>query len=272
MGDWREELPETIRANPTLADVKAADAKEALATVAQRLIDTKALVGRSVRVPSKDSSPEARKEFFDDVRSKVPDLLYAPPDKELEAEVAGELWKRLGKPEKADEYQLAGIELEPGIQVDEGKARQLAAKLGMTKAQFKTLVKDVLGQEQLQQLVATKAEVSQLKAEWGAAYEERTVQAKAAALKMGVPEAALASLTPGELRVWANVAKSFAGQPTLGTQGPGGGGKPDPAEARAKVAELITRMSSGDWRPHINPAGHALGQKQLVELMELIPE
>jgi hypothetical protein len=79
-----------------------------------------------------------------------------------------------------------------------------------------------------------------LRQEWGVEYPEKVKAAKAAAKAMGVPEAALESMPPNQVKVWAATAARVTGPGNeMGRQGGnGGGGRMTPDEARAQLTAL----------------------------------
>ena len=92
--DWRSALPDDLRNDPTLKDVPD------VTTLAKRLIDTKSLVGKSIRPPGDGASAEAKKEFVDRLLQIEPALVYAPDG---DKDALDRMWKKLGKPGKPEE-------------------------------------------------------------------------------------------------------------------------------------------------------------------------
>lgn len=99
-------LPENLRSNPSLKDVKDA------ATLAQRFIDTKSMVGNSIAMPPKDAPPEIQKEWYESNRAKLAErnLIKVAPE----------------SPDKYD-YKWEGVEITPEL---DGSLRQLAHSRG----------------------------------------------------------------------------------------------------------------------------------------------
>lgn len=245
--DWRAALPEDLRAAPALKDVTD------VAGLAKNYVETKALVGSSIRPPGPDATPEARKEFIEKLTKTAPELVYMPSDEKVRGEVEEGIWRQLGKPADANEYKLEGLELEQGVKLDEKQLREAAKAFGFTKKQFQTFVK-AAATEQVQAQKVMKEADGALRTEWGNAYEERVLQAKSAAMKLGVPEAELARMPPALLKVFANAAKAIGGEGRqVGDQGQGGSGRLPPTEAQLRMAEL--RKDPEYWNG--NPAKRA---------------
>src|SRR5210317_1139444 len=96
-GNWRESLPEDLRENKTLADVKD------VGSLAQQFIDSQQMIGQSIRIPGPDAGEEAWKNFHSKLTDKVPTLIPTPdPDNE---EVMSALYNRMGRPEDPEGYR-----------------------------------------------------------------------------------------------------------------------------------------------------------------------
>lgn len=110
-------LPENLRSNPSLKDVKDA------ATLAQRFIDTKSMVGNSIAMPPKDAPEDVQKEWYESNRAKLAERNLI--------KVA---------PESPDKYEYKwGDGLEVPEELDNG-LRQLAHSRGWDNADMTALV------------------------------------------------------------------------------------------------------------------------------------
>lgn len=256
-------LPEDLRSHPSLKDFKDPVA------LAKSYIDTKALVGASLRPPGPDATPEARTEFVTKLREKVPELVLIPDGDDEPAKLARETaLQRLGKPKEAKEYAPAtGVELpEDAVEA----LRKEAFEEGLTKAQFQARAKRVAdalataGQ-------AKKESVGALKRELGAAFDERTADAAAVAAKLGFPANIVAALKEGSVDVgtfkaFAAVAKGFGEARNVAEQPGGGtGGKLTPAEAAAQRDEIMARPEY--FRP--NPAQLGIHRSLVAKVQAL---
>ena len=264
-GDWRSSLPEAIRGDASLQGFKDP------AALAQSYLETKKLVGASLRPPGPDAAPEAHKEFAEKLSKSVRGrLLYLPEDEKARAAVEGEVWGVLGRPAKPEEYGFEDVQLEPGVELDQAALRGYAAKLGLTKAQAKELFATVAG-ERAAALRALKDNQAALKKELGAAYDERLGAAAAAAGKVGASEAMVKALREGsapleQVKVWIGVAKAIGGEQShVAGQGAGGTGKLTPDEALGRAAEI--RQRAEYWDRSKNPALHDELKRKHVELM-----
>lgn len=254
--DWKTALPEAIRGDPSLASFKDVGA------LAQSFIETKSLVGKSIRPPGPDAAPHAKKEFVDRLLQIEPALLYAPDG---DPDAVNRMWKRLGKPEKPEEYEIPEVAKEAGL--NDADLRALAVTGGMTKPQFKALV-EVMAAANLEQRRLAALERLALEQEWGEAKEERTLAAQAAAMKMGLTEADLKALTPKQLKAFANVAKAVGvnkGEFRRADES-SAGDKLDPAEALRQMDEI--RANPDFFDAHRNPGVHRTLVAKMSKLAE----
>ncbi len=70
--DWRMSLPPELRENPTIKDTPSVE------TLAKRLVDTKSMLGNSIRVPGPDASEEDRQKFLNTLLEKDVGLMQRP--------------------------------------------------------------------------------------------------------------------------------------------------------------------------------------------------
>lgn len=239
---FRATLPEELRADPSLADIKD------LPSLAKAFRDTKALVGSSIRVPGPDASPEAKAAFRDRLKKDAPDLVELPSDPEKRKTARKDILEQLGWPkDPAKEFTLAGITLEPGVKLDENELRTIAVELGLDKDGFAKLAgKSAAAQAAV--IKSAQAEQSVLKGEWGGAYEERKLLALAAAEKTNAPQSLKDAIKNGTADAatmrWAyGLAQSVGASPReLGDQGGGARGTGlTPAEALSQLSEIEGR-------------------------------
>jgi hypothetical protein len=256
--DWRTTLPEALRAEASLASFKD------VGSLAQSYVETKKLVGASIRPPGPDASPEVRKEFIDKLQKAAPELIYAP--EKADEPVLNALWKRLGKPEKPEEYAL---DEETAKSVNAEELRALAAKTGLTKGQFAELAKT---------MAAANTEASKkhreaheaLDKEWGAAKDDRLKAAAAVAHKLGMSEAAVKGIlertAPAEqLKFLHSVAQAVGTDPKeLNRQRDGGAVAMTPGDARAALNEIMANRSHAYW--NAGDLRHGDAVKRVLEL------
>jgi hypothetical protein len=261
--DWRESLPDELKTDPALKDFKD------VASVAKSLVETKKLVGGSIRPPGPDAGPEARKEFVAKLREKMPELLMVPADPAERATFEDDLWRTLGRPEKPEDYSLEGVTLEEGVKLDEVKLRELGKSLKLTKAQLREAA-NLEATGQAAQLKATKEARAQLRSEFGDEYQAALNHAATVAEKKGFAEDAVALraglVSAARAKAWVAEAKRVTGPGNpVGQQGQGA--PPDTtAELLARRAEMMARTE------YFNPAKGREVHLSLVEKVRVINE
>ncbi len=241
--DWRAALPEEMRGAAFLKDVPD------LPTLVKNYGEAQAYRGQSIRIPGPEAAPEARKEFVEKLTAKVPDLVLVADGDDEAAKVAREaVWRRLGRPKEAKEYEAPkGVEL-PEATLSE--LRAAAAEEGLTKAQFQARAQRVASALAESDRSAA-AERAALKKELGEAYEERVAAAAEAARKLGADEDEVKAIRAGQapaayVRRMLAASKALGEPREVGNQGGnGGGGKLTPVEAQARLAEI--RANPAYW-------------------------
>lgn len=233
-----------LMANPALADFKSING------LAQAFIDTKAMQGQSIRIPSKEAGADDMKTFHASLLEKVPGLMPKPDltnDDTMNA-----LMISIGRPEKEDGYEIPTIE---GVTItDEQSAalRKNALESGLTKKQFDkwlsiTFAADVKSTTARKEVV--QQELQGLRNEWGTAFDSKFAQAvKIAEATNAPPEVikALKEQTAGVATIkWFDGLVGALGSEDfqLATLPPGGGGITS-LEARERAGELRTKIGS----------------------------
>jgi hypothetical protein len=242
------------------------------ASLAKSYIETKALVGASLRVPGPDATPEQKKAFIMGLHEKVPQVTFIPETPEERAVVEPLLWNALGRPAKATEYSADGVDM-AGVPLDLKVAQEAALKHGLTKAQFVERLKEAV-QNHLEHQQALKKNQDALKQEWGAAYEERVAAIVGTALKLENPIEEVESirqgrLSPAQMKVWWKVTQALGGTGrAVGDQTTAPAkGTPAPGEAKALIEEAMSDPSYRDGTT--NPAKHERTMARIKELMPL---
>jgi hypothetical protein len=190
--DWKAKLPEAVKASSLLQGI---DSEEKFW---KRVQDQHSYAGNSIRIPSDDADEAARAEFRSKLMNKVPSLMEVPGDDDDEG-YAGAL-KKLGRPEKIDEYVPPKTE---GYELNEAELdhlRGLASAADMTKRQFKNLVKrfveDASG-SRTEYENARAQDTELLKKEWGVVAEDRMKEVLDFAKRSGAPEHLVRAIEAG---------------------------------------------------------------------------
>lgn len=243
---WNEESEgaSDLINNPALADFKD------LNSLAKAFVDTKAMVGQSIRIPSADAGDEDKQKFYETLREKVPALI-PKPDVTDEAAMSA-LMSSLGKPNEAGEYEFPEIE---GLKLPEERSKFLqeaALKSNLTKKQFKQLSEIMLSAD-VQSITAQQDKQQQdlkgLMTEWGAAFDSKYDSVIKVAEKSGMPESMVTQLrekTAGIDTVkWLDGLVKAVGSEDfqIHTQ-PRGNGGITPSEARERASELRNKAQS----------------------------
>lgn len=260
---WKDALPAELKDAPSLKDINDVPA------LAKSFVETKSMLGNSLRIPSAEAGAEARKEFLAKMQEKVPELVLVPSDPEKLAEVEEQLWTKLGKPKEAKEYEppkVEDVEFKPEeIEV----LRTIASKRGYTKKQFGQLVKDVAAEKQAQAKSLYEQRAA-LKKEFGFAFEEKLAAFTAVAEKTGAPPNLLAAIKQGTIDTttakWLDgLVKSLGGEGgEVRQQGDGGSGKLTPDEAKLQIQEIL---KNPDYLRKRNPETHEALKAKLAKLM-----
>ena len=233
-----------LLANPALADFKDVNG------LAKAFIDTKAMQGQSIRIPSKEASTEDMTTFHTSLREKVPGLMPAPDLTNDEAMNA--LMVSIGRPEKEDGYTIPTVE---GVELSDEAAtalRKNALESGLTVKQFEKWLTTVFTAD-IASTTAKKETVQQelqgLRNEWGTAFDSKFAQAVKIAEATGAPPEVVKALkeqTAGVATIkWFDGLVGALGSEDfqLATLPPGSGGI-TPAEARERASEIRTKISS----------------------------
>jgi hypothetical protein len=260
---WRDTLPEGIRNDPSITSFKDVGA------LTQSFIETKKLVGNSVRPPGPDATPEARTEFIGKMKEKLgADFVYFPTDAKARAEAEAAVFAALGRPGKPEEYVVPDDLVKLGVVPED--IRAIAQKTGMTKGQFAELTK-AMGEMQTAAQSKFKDDHAALEKEWGAAKSDRFQAAAAVAEKLGLAADAKAiaegRASAAQVKLMFQVAQAVGTNPKeQGRQTEGGSSKMTPTEARAQIGEMMANRAHAYWNASDPRHGEAV--KRMIELQQ----
>ena len=190
-GSWRDTLPDTIRDNPSLVDTKT------VGDLAQRFLDTKQMVGNSLRMPTDDAGVDSVKAFTDKILANEKLGLMRRPDPTSD-EAMGAVYDSLGRPDDAEGY--AAVE---GADLNTFKGlSEVAHKLGLSKKQFEDLATAQVAMHQ-EQAAGFKAEqdaaTQEVRAEWGLAFDEKVGRATTMLELTKAPQALIDAMAKGDV-------------------------------------------------------------------------
>jgi len=237
--DWRSALPEDIRGEKSLSTFKD------IGGLAKSYVESQKLIGGSVRIPGSDAKPEEVSAFH----------------------------RKLGVPEAPDKY-----ELKTGPWIDEPALqgfRQAAHKLGVPPAAAQGLLdwygsvwearQGNIGEE-------TKRVESQLKQEWGAAYEKHIALAQRTVREMGgeelltfLDDSGLGN-NPALIKMLARVGSILAEDGAI----PGEvDGIISPEAARQKIAQIMADANHPYHQKFAGKPGHEDAVAEVTKLFQL---
>jgi len=268
--DWKETLPEDIRTWEEVQNAKTPD------DFYKWVKDARSYIGQSIRIPSEEAGKEDWKAFHSKLREKVPTLMPAP-DPENEESVK-ELYRRLGMPEKPDEYEIPeikGLDGEPIKNLDMSQAemfREVAHKTGLTKKQYKEIVEAITKQNLQvaeQQKKFLEEERQKVEKEWGAATEQNFQIVDNFLKKADAPDsikkALEQKLLPAETVAWLhNLATKTMGSKSEFLQDKSNEGVLTPTEAKLKISEILNNKEHPYWKKE--DPGHEAARKLMREL------
>ena len=177
--NWRDGLSEEYRDNPSLRDFADING------LAKAHIDTKAMVGKMVRIPGEDASQADVQAFRDKLLRE--DLGVIPQPDLTDPEQAAAYYQKMGRPQEAEGYT------KPEGMDDQRYAdlSKLAFEAGISDKQFAQVATSMVAQanEANKAIVdAREAGVNSLKTEWGEAFPEKYARAQRLAEATKAPQ------------------------------------------------------------------------------------
>lgn len=187
------------------------------------------------------------------IGARPEDVIRLPTNPD-DADAWAQVHARLGRPETPDKYEFQRPELPKGLTVDEkleGGFKELAHKLGLNARQAADLygwynqqtVERFTGADAARTQAATAARDA-LKAEWGAAFDQKLEDGEAALKHYGGDEFAAYLMETGLkddprlVRMLANMGGRLREDGIIGKGTQGGAGPLSPAEARQQINGL----------------------------------
>lgn len=264
-------LSEDLRGETGLQDFKDANG------LAKSYVNLQKMMGNSIRIPTEDSSAEAKQEFYNSL-ANVPGIVRMP--EEGDADSSDQFYSKLGRPESKDGYTVEISEelmnnlpesMQTGVQTKIDSFLETAHRAGLTNNQTKAILsQEIEGlQMQHQQLEQSKQDAeASLREVWGHDYNNRLASAKAAAHTYAekYPEAMQeimsgpAGNNPALLSILADYGRNMQESGTLSTQSNIQFGMSS-VEAQDKIQEIMDNKSHAYFNQH-DP-----GHKAAVEKM-----
>lgn len=272
MNNWRDELPENLRTEASLANF------EDIGQLAQSFIESKKYQGQSIRVPSADDGEDVMKAFNDSLIEKAPSLMYKPNfDDEAQSK---EFYRTLGLPESADGYAMPSLKIPDGVVLSETKQaafKGLAHKYGLSPHQFKGMMAEMMeGDIGIVQANSEKAKgnVDTLKQRWGAAHGDNMKLVNMALEATKAPDDVVKSVADGTASP-ETVAWLYDVGTRLGSEGNEfGEGMEEhmrnkrgmsPEEAKEAIAAINGNKEHAYWASDANP-DHKAAVEKMIQL------
>jgi len=265
--NWRDGLPDEIKASPALANF------EDISQVAKAFVDMKSYQGNSISIPGEDAGDEQRQQFVEKLIEKAPNVMLRP---DLDnPEQSRDFYRTMGMPDKSDGYGVPEIkDLPEGVNQDSERLdffREIAHKAGLTKGQFDKIMSEVITQDistATSTLESQKAEMESLKQEWGAATDDRLGQALGLMEKTKAPDHLIEAMKnnqlPADIIKWAHSLAVSIGQEgtNLGNSDLSNNGAAlTPQEAQDKIDEIYAN------KDHPFHKGDPAAMKRMVDLV-----
>lgn len=266
-----EGLNEELAANETISRYEDVNA------LAQGLIEGKATISRSIRIPSDDASDDDRSAFSAKLMEKAPNLMIKPDF--TNPEQSKEFYRTLGMPNSADEYKSPEIQAPEGVKVNAEQIeafKGIAHKHGLTAAQYQGVVSDFMkGQIDTASVGVDQhaAAMKALREEWGMAADDRTAAAVLAAKASGAPEGIITAIESGQadpnmIKWLHSVGEQIGDETTNFARKQTLEGSMTPAEAQMQRSEIMNNTA----HPYNNPMdpGNKAAVKAMVKLNHYI--
>lgn len=265
--DWRTHLPET------LVNDKSLESFDDIGKLAQAFVDTKADVGRSIRIPGPDAGADVVDSFNTKLMESVPGLAKMP-DMDNKEEVL-QLYDKLGRPKDASDYPtpegLPDNEMGASLKEQLNDLKKVSHEEGLTKGQFEAQAKAIV-ENYNTQMTAIQGNIvdeqDKLKVDWGSAVQAKTQDILNLAKQTDAPQSIIDGIAEKALDAttmkWLDgLVNALSGEgPQMKFQGQGSETRITPIEANARIAEIMDKPEYWDQG---NPQQEVL-MKKVVEL------
>lgn len=257
---WRDQLPEDIRSNGVLDDVKSID------QMATMIVNGRKLQTNQISIPSADAAPEKRDEFLKDLQTKIPDLVYVGEGADMDT-----IHGRLGRPNEASEYKLP--EIPDPLKDNFAGLTAKAFELGMTDNQMKGISEAILSDYTTNMDKATNAmheQQSSLKQAYGDAYEQNVKGAADFAKKVGFDEQLVGAISEGgigveNMKAFEVLMDGFKSHgPRIGDNEGSEFGHMTPEQAELQLTDIMSNKEHAYWNG-ADPA-HDAAIKKVLDL------
>lgn len=185
------------------------------------------------------------------------------PEKDDDAAGWDEVYNKLGRPLKPEEYKIESFGGEKNDEVT-GWAKKTFHELGLTRKQAEAFAakldgytSETMKSQTLQEQAAVEKAQSDLKREWGSNYDQNLKVAKFAATKFGLKPEVVEAIEkvagfPETMKFFQSLGATVGEHSFVGGDSAGAPGRMTPEGARSRIQELIQdsdfarRYTSGD--------------------------
>lgn len=243
--DWRSSLPEELRDAPFFKE--AAGPNDAL----KQIQNAASYMGNSLRIPGENAGEDDWKAFNQKLVEKVPGLMPKPGQENME-----EVYAALGRPDKPEGYVYEPPE-DVDLPTDYEAFAKVAHKHGLSQAQFKGLLDDVVGQSREQVEIAQaehNQEMKDLNNEWGMAYDKNVSAVKNFLKLTDAPEGIQNLIEEGAMSAaelkWIHSIATATKSPTELATHQSNSTVMTPQEARNQIQEILNNSDHPYWKPN----------------------
>lgn len=233
-----EQIDENYRNHSSLRDIND------VAALAKSYVETKAMVGNSIRIPPKDAGDEARQEYLQKLVSNDPELMFKPDF--ANKEQSQEFFRTIGLPSEFSKYQNPeGMKMAEDV---ESEMRELLYQAKVPQAGYEMIMSAFSDRQNqmdtLNEEMATN-ESKALKAKWGLATDDRMEAAKQANEDF-YPGRDFDLLTARDRESLYNISKAMTGKGAQVAGQEAGTPKDSltPEEATMRADELLRRAQN----------------------------
>ena len=259
--NWRDQLPEDLRAAPSLANFTD------IAGLAASYVNAKSLQGSSIQIPTASASAEKRANFKKRLREAAPDLIDIPEDGNDDDWNA--VYTKLGAPDKLEGYEL------PEDLAHLAHIRDLAFESKMTKKQYKRALEKAAASDRENRegmTVARQSNRDELQTKWGVAMEPKLSRILKVAELQGAPSEFQEAIKRGDvppsmLYFLDKVSDALSGEGSeLSEQSPTQSARMTPEAVQAEIQDILDNKeyweASSKRRPFL--------MKRMMELQGMV--
>ena len=232
---------------------------DSVADLAKSFVETKAMVGNSIRIPSKDAGEEARQEYWNKLINNDPELMMKPDFENKDQ--SREFFRTIGLPEEFSKYENPeGMKLPDDV---EAEMRELLYSASLTNSQYQKIMaafSDRQAQTTTMQNDMQETGMSDLKGKWGQALDDRIKAAKRTNEEF-YPGRDFTILTGKEIESLYTISAAMTGKgaPAAGDAGGIPADAMTPQEAIDRADEMMNRAR--------NNTNGELSREQVMDLM-----